>query len=72
MKFEISWTPDDKPKARRVDGKPLTDEDRAELKALLQRMERNEVCNYCGSPWTPWTNPAGKKFRVCWVCAKSA
>jgi hypothetical protein len=72
MKFEIRWSPDDKPKARRVDGHPMTDDDRKELRALIEKVNRCEVCFNCGSPWSLFTNPAGEKFFVCWVCAKSA
>lgn len=72
MKFEIRWTRDDKPMARRLDGHPMTDDDRRELRALIQKMERGEVCFHCGSPWSLFTKPSGEKFFVCWGCAKSA
>jgi len=72
MKFEIKWTPDERAMARRVDGMPMTDEDRRELKALLEKLDRREVCFNCGSPWSLFTNPAGEKFFVCWGCAKAA
>ena len=72
MKFEICWTPDDKPMARRVDGQPMTDDDRSELRALIEKMNRREVCFNCGSPWSPFTNSWGENVFVCWQCAKAA
>jgi hypothetical protein len=72
MKFEIKWTPDERAMARRVDGRPMTDEDRRELKALLEKMDSREVCFNCGSPWSLFTKPTGERFFVCWVCAKEA
>jgi hypothetical protein len=72
MKFEIRWTPDDKPMARRVDGHPMTDEDRNELRMLIQKMNACQVCFNCGSTWSVFTKSTGEKVFVCWVCAKSA
>lgn len=70
MKFEIRWTPDDRPMARRVDGAPMTDQDRAELRALLDKIDRRQVCFNCGADWSLFTNGRGETFRVCWNCAK--
>ena len=71
MLFEIRWTPEEKPMARRVDGQPLTDQDRRELKALLEKMERREVCFICGGEWTRFVNQARESFLVCWACART-
>lgn len=71
MKFEIRWSPDDRPMARRVDGAPMTDEDRQQLKTLLEKMERRELCWNCGGEWSLFTTDAGTKHFVCWACAKS-
>jgi hypothetical protein len=71
MKFEIRWTADDKPMARRVDGCAMSEQDRHELRDLIQKMSRREVCFNCGAPWVLFTNAQGKKFFVCWACTKS-
>ena len=72
MKFEIRWTEDDKPQVRRADKVPMTDADRAEAKALLEKMLRHQACWNCGGEWSDFTNNRGETFRVCWACAKTA
>ena len=72
MKFEIRWTPEDKPMVRRLDGAPMTEDDRREIKALIEKMNRHEVCFNCGAQWSLFTNSVGQVFRVCWECAKSS
>ncbi len=73
MKYEIRWTEDDKPLARRVDRQPMTDEDRAEVRVLVEKMLRHELCFNCGAEWSETVKDVmGRSWRVCWACAKSA
>jgi len=70
-KFEVRWTEDDRPQVRRADKASMTEQDRQEAKALLDKMLRHEVCWNCGREWTPFTTYQGKNVRVCWGCAKT-
>jgi|GEM_PF-5202630 len=71
MKFEIRWTPDDKPMVRRADGVPMSDHDRKEARILLARMARQELCWNCGAEWSTATDLKGNPVKVCWICAKT-
>jgi hypothetical protein len=67
--LEIRRLPDGKVQARRKDGKPLTDEDRDEVRRLTGR------CWNCGEPWSETvTDIYGRRWKVCWrpTCSKSA
>ena len=72
MKYEIRFTEDDKPQARRADKEPLSDEDRAEARALIQKMLSHQVCWNCASEWSRVVDISGIERRVCWVCARTA
>jgi hypothetical protein len=67
--LEIRALPDGTVQARRKDGQPLTDEDRAEVRRLTGR------CWKCGEPWSEViADIYGRRWRVCWrpTCTKSA
>jgi hypothetical protein len=55
-----------------VDGHPMTDDDRKELRALIEKMNGREVCFNCGATWSVFTKSTGENVFVCWVCAKAA
>ncbi|GEM_PF-5273351 len=68
--IEIRKTPDGRIQARRVDGKPLTAEDREEAKKLAQNVP--PPCWNCGAIMTPTEDIYGKSVFACWSCAKWA
>jgi hypothetical protein len=72
VKFEIRWTEEDKPQVRRADKVQMTDADRAEARALLEKMLRHEICWNCGSEWSETRDIYGREQRVCWGCARTA
>lgn len=61
---------DGRVRARRIDGKPLSDTDRQEAKMLAAMIPPD--CWNCGATMTNATDIFGNRLFICWSCAKSA
>lgn len=65
--LEVKRTPDGKVLARRMDGLPLTPEEREEAKRVAQELP--PPCWNCGGSTTETADIYGKAWSACWHCA---
>lgn len=72
MALEVKILDDGKIMARRLDGQPLSDTDRTEIKKVGEQIEAGLLCWNCGGPWDDFTSRDGEAFKVCWKCARWA
>ena len=68
--IQVRKTDDGRILARRLDGKPLTPEDREEAKALAKDVP--PPCWNCNATMTQTRDISGKPWWACWACAKTA
>jgi hypothetical protein len=72
MALEVKILDDGKIVARRSDGQPLSDTDRAEVKRVSEQIDVGLLCWNCGAEWSDTTDISGNHVKVCWRCAKWA